>query len=293
MNPSDLINTILLGILEGVTEFLPISSTGHLIVAANALNFPPSEPRNYRETFEIFIQFGAVLAVVVYFARDLLRQAAALPSDRTVQRFWLNVLVAFIPAAIVAFILKDVINELQRHPAIVATALIVGGFVFLWVERKPRNEPSVATQLAEEPVKSPAVAHGLAQITTSQALFVGLSQIVALIPGVSRSGASIIGGLLVRLDRAVATRFSFYLAIPTLTVATAYQLLSAISAGEVGTAQIPVFAVGTFVTFVVALASIAWLLRYVATNDFRAFGIYRIIAGIVIFVLIALQVVAA
>jgi len=290
MNITDLINTLLLAILEGVTEFLPISSTGHLIVAAAALNFPPPA---YRETFDIFIQFGAVLAVVVYFGRDLFRQAALLPSDRTVQRFWLNIVIAFLPAAIVAFLLKDVINELQRHPAIVAAALIVGGLVFLWVERKPRREASISTQNADEPVKTAAVAHGLAQITALQALLIGIAQVVALIPGTSRSGASIIGGLLVKLDRAVATRFSFYLAIPILTVGTAYQLFGAIRAGEVGVAQIPVFAVGTFVTFLVALASIAWLLRYVATNDFRAFGIYRIVAGLVIFALIALNIIPA
>jgi len=290
MNITDLINTLLLAILEGITEFLPISSTGHLIVAATVLNFPPP---GYRETFDIFIQFGAVLAVVVYFGRDLLGQAAALSSDVGVRRFWLNVLVAFVPAAIAGFLLKDVINELQQHPAIVAAALIMGGVIFLWVERKPRHEASITTQNADEPVKTVAVAHGLAAISMSQALLIGLSQMTALIPGVSRSGACIIGGLLVKLDRAVATRFSFYLAIPTMTVGTAYQLFGAIRAGEVGVAQIPVFAVGTFVTFFVALASIAWLLRYVATNNFRVFGIYRIVAGLVIFALIALTIIPA
>jgi undecaprenyl-diphosphatase len=168
---TDLLNTLLLGIIEGITEFLPISSTGHLLVASSILNFPQ---QNVRVTWDVFIQLGAVLAVLVYYARDLLQQARKIPSDRPTQRFWLNVLIAFLPAAVIGLIVERYIEGTLDRPLPIGIALIVGGIIFLLIEQKPR-EGKVC---------------GLEQITPGQALAIGLAQVVSLIPGVSRSGAS-------------------------------------------------------------------------------------------------------
>jgi undecaprenyl-diphosphatase len=267
----DFVYSIILGIVEGLTEFLPISSTGHLLVASALMGFPPA---SYRLAFDIFIQLGAVIAVIVFYFRDLLAQARKIPTDKGTQRFWLNILVAFLPAAVIGLLVKSRLDALMdqsgRLPSlIVAAALIVGGIVFLVLERQ------------ERPAQQPA----LEQITLRQAFIVGMAQVVSLIPGVSRSGATIVGGILSGLDRLTATAFSFYLFIPTLGAATLYSLYSALKNHDIEADKLPLFLVGTAVSFVVAYASIAWLLRYVATHTFRAFGIYRIIAGIVIIIL--------
>lgn len=265
----DFINAIILGVVEGLTEFLPISSTGHLLVASALLSFPPA---TYRLAFDIFIQIGAVVAVIVFYFRDLVKQAGKLPSDKPTQRFWLNILIAFVPIAIVGLLVNKRIDAIMGQSGsslpslIVATSLILGGIVFLLLERQDR----------------PGTIHQLEQVTPRQALLIGLAQVVALIPGVSRSGASIVGGLLVGLDRVTATAFSFYLFIPTLGVATLYQLYGAFRDHEIDATQLPLFLVATVVAFIVSYASIAWLLRYVSNHNFRAFGIYRIVAGIVI-----------
>lgn len=267
MDISALIKIIILGVVEGVTEFLPISSTGHLIVATRLLQYPPEV---IRDTFEIFIQFGAVIAVVVFYARELLQMAQKLPSDRNTQRFWLNVFIAFLPAAVIGFLFSDQIKAALFNPVVVAISLIVGGIIFLLIERGERA----------------ANTHSFDQLTIRHALTIGIAQVFALIPGVSRSGASIIGGMLAGLDRQVATKFSFYLAIPTLGIATLYDMFKSLRSGVVTGADLPIFGVGALVSFVVALIAIAWLLRFVANNSFRAFGIYRIIAGIVILALV-------
>lgn len=264
-----IVKVILLGIVEGITEFLPISSTGHLIVVASLLSYPPVGA--FRDTFDIFIQLGAILAVVVYYARDLLKMAGKLPSDRETQQFWVNVIVAFIPAGIVGFLFRHWIKDVLFNPVVVAASLIVGGIIFLVVEQRPRQAQT--TQLEK--------------VSFKQALLVGLSQIAALIPGVSRSGATIIGGMLSGMDRLVATKFTFYLSIPTLGIATVYELFSAIKDGVVTSADLPAFALGTVVSFIVAWASIAWLLRYVSSHDFKNFGYYRILAGVVILIMAA------
>lgn len=270
----DFIYSIILGIVEGITEFLPISSTGHLLVAAALLGFPTEavgavDPKAFRDTFSIFIQVGAILAVLIYYRRDLWDQLRKLPTDRTTQRFWLYVAIAFVPAAGIGFLLRNVIKDVLFNPLTVGIALVVGGVVFIVLESRPRT-PKTTT---------------LNQISLRDALVIGVAQVTALVPGVSRSGASIFGGLLAGLDRKTATVFSFYLAIPTLGLATVYDLYSALSDGLVQAAQLPYFAVGAAVSFFVALAAIAWLLRYVANNSFRAFGVYRIVAGAVIIVL--------
>lgn len=256
----ELLKVIILGVVEGVTEFLPVSSTGHLIVVADLLDFQGS----LGGTFEIFIQLGAILAVIWYYRRDLLEQARAFARDRGVQRFWLAIAIAFLPAAVLGFFLHDWIKEVLFSPWAVAVMLIVGGVVLILVERKDHG---VGTS-------------ELYEVDPRQALGIGLAQTVALIPGTSRSGASIVGGLLSGLDRRTATAFSFYLAIPTLGGATVFDLITNLD--KVSAQDALNLAVGMAVSFVVALFAIGWLLRYVSSHDFRAFGVYRIVAGIVV-----------
>ena len=264
---SEWIKVIILGIVEGITEFLPISSTGHLIVSAALLDFQNSP----NGTFEIFIQLGAVIAVLFYYRRDLFQQAQLLPSDRNTQRFWLGVLVAFIPAAAIGFLLHDWITTTLFSPVVVAASLIIGGIIFLLIERR------LPTATTDE----------LPQMTIQQALLVGIAQITALIPGVSRSGASIIGGMQAGLSRKAATQFSFYLAIPTLGIATLYELLDSLN--EISGTQLALLLVGAAVSALVAWLSIGWLLRYVSRNTFVVFGYYRIVAGVIILLAVALN----
>jgi undecaprenyl-diphosphatase len=270
----DFVYALILGIVEGLTEFLPISSTGHLLVVSALLQFPTSiadlpARLAYRGTFDIFIQFGAIIAIFIYFARDLLKQAQKLPTDRNTQRFWLNIVIAIIPAVIVGLLFRNQIKTYLFNPVVIGLALIVGGIIFLIVESRER----------------PSTTHSLETVTPLQALWIGIAQLFSLIPGTSRSGASIIGGMLTGLDRQIATTFSFYLAIPALGLATVYDLVSSLREGIIQSSDLPVFLIGMGVSFVMAYASIAWLLWYVATHNFRAFGIYRIIAGAIILVL--------
>ncbi|PTA66769.1 undecaprenyl-diphosphate phosphatase [Deinococcus arcticus] len=250
------VNAAVLGLVEGITEFLPVSSTGHLIVAADLLNV-----RDTGGTFEIVIQLGAVLAVIVYYARDLLGQARALPQRPDVRRLWLGIALAFLPAALLGFLFSDVITRYLFSPITVAISLIVGGAV-LWVI-EGRTFPAQTTALT--------------QVSPRQALLVGCAQCLALVPGVSRSASSIIGGLLTGLDRPTATAFSFYLSIPTLGLATLYALMKGRDA--FGGTQVAPLLVGLGVSFVTALLAIGWLLRYVSRHDFRGFAVYRILAG--------------
>jgi undecaprenyl-diphosphatase len=267
--------SVILGIIEGATEFLPISSTGHLLVASAFFNFPqflaatPDAQLRFRDTFDIFIQIGAVFAVLVYYGRSLIQQAQKLPSDRSVQRFWVNILIAFVPAAVIGLLALKRIEETLAKPIPIAVALVLGGIAFLLIERSERK----------------GSVHDIYQVTPLQALGVGAAQVASLIPGVSRSGASIVGGMLVGMDRLTATTFSFYLFIPTLGAATLYKLYQALRDKEVAAAQLPLFAIGAVVSFIVAYLSIVWLLRYVSTHSFRAFGVYRIVAGVAILAL--------
>ena len=251
---------IILGIVEGITEFLPISSTGHLIIASDLMDFQGS----MGGTFEIFIQLGAVLAVVWFFRQDIWQQIRTVRHNPTVQRFWLNGLIASIPAALIGVLIHDWIKEALFNPAVVATALIVGGVVLLVVERK---DHSVGTSSVYD-------------LSPRQALGVGLAQVLALIPGASRSASTIIGGLLGGLDRPTATSFSFYLAIPILGSATIYDL--ATNLDQFTPSSAASLAVGTLVSFVVSLVVIRWLLRYISSHDFKIFGIYRIVIGAIV-----------
>jgi undecaprenyl-diphosphatase len=261
----ELVKATILGVVEGITEFLPISSTGHLLVAARLLRFGGSAGG----TFEIFIQFGAVIALLAFYARDLIGQAVAIPRDGAVRRFWICILLAFLPAALAGVLLRGWVKTvLFASPGLIATSFIVGGIVLIAVERLPGR--TVTTREAED-------------VTLRQALLIGLAQVLALVPGVSRSGASIVGGMMAGLDRTAATRFSFYLAIPTLGAATLLELATSLRDLNAGDAVLLV--VGTLVALVVAFVSIGWLLRYVQRNSFVPFGVYRIVAGVVVLVL--------
>jgi undecaprenyl-diphosphatase len=264
----ELIKVVILGAIEGFTEFLPISSTGHLLIAAKLLDFTPQ----MGATFEIFIQLGATFAILGYFARDLLGQARVVTHDRSVQRLWLNVVIAFIPAGLIGFVLHKWMKEvLFASPSIIAWALIVGGVIMILVELLPKR--SNQTMDAR-------------QVSPTQALWVGIAQVLSLIPGVSRSGSTIVGGMLAGINRAAATRFSFYLAIPTTVIATLFELTT--SFGGLTPLEIFELVLGMVTAMITAWISIAWLLRYVAHHTLIPFGIYRIAVGL-LFIWLVMQ----
>lgn len=267
----ELLRILVIGLIEGVTEFLPISSTGHLIVAVSILQ--PALSAGARDTFEIFIQFGAVVAVVAYFWRDLVAKARALPHDRGTQRFVLALAVACVPAAAIGFVFRDAIKATFFNPLTVAITLIAGGVVLIAIERVPAI---------------PARASGgvdFSQVSLRRAIGIGVLQTLALIPGVSRSAAAIVGGMAGGLNRETATAFSFYLAIPILGGATLLELVLSLDA--LAPSDMPYFLLGALVSGIVAWVSIRWLLRYVSTHTFIPFGIYRILAGAALLILIA------
>lgn len=259
---------VIAGVVEGVTEFLPISSTGHLILTSDLLQFDSVEG-----TFEIFIQIGAVIAVILYYRTELQLQARNLVSNdskinTSPRQLWLGIIIAFIPAAIVGLLLGEQIDEYLFNPTTVALALIAGGILFLLVENYMQDKLSEQESIEDKP------------LTLKQALWVGVWQVLALIPGMSRSGMTIIGGMISGLDRQRATQFSFYLAMPTLGAATLFTLAKNLQ--TVSTDDLIILAIGTVVSGIVAWFSIGWLLRYVATNNFVIFGYYRIIVGVLI-----------
>lgn len=270
------LKVLILGIVEGVTEFLPVSSTGHLILATEALQLRES----LLGTFEIFIQIGAVLAVIGYYRADLWRQTRYIHRDTDAQHLWLSVLVAFVPAAVLGLLFNDVITEVLFSPDVVALGLIVGGVLFLVVEYlQPSDELATDDSETDDDTKTKTTAEKLS-LTYKQALVVGLWQVLALVPGMSRSGMSIVGGMITGLNRRTATQFSFYLSIPTLGGATVYTLLRDLDSitGE----DALLLAGGALVSMVVAWVAIDWLLRYISSNNFVPFGYYRIFFGVVI-----------
>ena len=256
----DLIKAIILGIVEGLTEFLPISSTGHLILAEHYLNFQGP----LAITLAIFIQLGAILAVVWHYRRDLVELVVSLPRAPRAQRMTRNLIIAFIPAAAIGFLFHKQITRYLFNPVVIAVSLIIGGFIILWVERRA-IQPTTTT---------------MDDMTARQALWVGIAQVVSLVPGVSRAGATIIGGMLAGLQRSPATEFSFWLAIPTLILAALFELLTSLDTIQPGDWLI--LAVGAVVAFVVALVVIRAFLRYVRTKTLDPFGYYRIALGILV-----------
>lgn len=256
-----LIKAALMGIVEGLTEFLPISSTGHLILAGSLLGFDDAKAK----VFDIAIQTGAILAVVIVYWRRIADTLTALPGGAQARRLTLNVLIAFLPAAVIGVLLNKLIKEHLFTPQVVASAFILGAFVILWAERRPQSAARVVT---------------IDDLTPRDALKVGLAQCLAMVPGTSRSGATIIGGMLFGLSRQAATDFSFFLAIPTLIGAGVYSLYK--ERTLLSWADAPLFAVGLVFAFVSAWLCVRWLLRYIASHSFVPFAWYRLAFGAIV-----------
>jgi undecaprenyl-diphosphatase len=269
LDPILLLKAALLGIVEGLTEFLPISSTGHLILAASLLDFGGGSAK----VFEIAIQTGAMFAVIWEYRERLARTVAGLGGDAVARRFAANVLVAFVPAVVFGLLLGKVIKERLFHPVPVALAFIAGGLVILWVEHRHRRRYGALDLQGGRLARVETVD----DMRWRDALAVGLLQCFALIPGTSRSGATIIGAMVLGFSRKAATEFSFYLGIPTLIGAGVYSLWK--ERGALQAADAPVFAVGLVFAFASALLCIRWLIRYVSTHDFVPFAWYRIVFG--------------
>ena len=242
-----LVKAAIMGIVEGLTEFLPISSTGHLILAGSLLGFTDAKAK----VFEIAIQTGAILAVVIVYWQKIRETLVALPSSRQAQRFAGNVLIGFLPAVVLGLLFGKAIKAHLFTPQVVATAFILGAFVILWDDRPPLD-----------------------------ALKVGLVQCWAMSPGTSRSGATIIGGMLLGLSRKAATDFSFFLAIPTLIGAGVYSLYK--ERALLSVADLPLFGVGLLFSFISAWICVRWLLRYIASHSFVPFAWYRIAFGLIV-----------
>ena len=257
----NIIKVVILSLIEGVTEFLPISSTGHLLIGTALLDFDAMG-----SVFEIFIQIGAVAALIARYRQDLLAQAK-LARRAPVRRFWLLVALASLPAALTGFTLGAHIEALLFSPQVVAASLIIGGIVILVVERR--------LAAREESPYAPA---SVTAITPRQALLVGMAQALALIPGVSRSGSSIVGGMLAGMNRRLATEFSFYLAMPLLGGATLYKLLRSLD--TLDGSQLFLLLLGALLSGVFAWLAIDWLLKYISRSSFAIFAYYRIAAGL-------------
>ncbi|HEY0200214.1 MAG TPA: undecaprenyl-diphosphate phosphatase [Burkholderiaceae bacterium] len=253
----------IMGIVEGLTEFLPVSSTGHLILAGALLGFDDDRAK----VFDIAIQTGAILAVIIVYWHKIRDTLVALPSQRQAQRFALNVVIAFLPAAVIGVLAAKAIKAHLFTPVVVAAAFIIGGFIILWAERRAPAASRVRT---------------VDDLTPLDALKVGLAQCLALVPGTSRSGATIIGGMLFGLSRQAATDFSFFLAIPTLVGAGVYSLYK--ERALLSWNDLPLFSVGLVVSFISAWICVRWLLRFIASHSFVPFAWYRIAFGIVVLV---------
>jgi len=264
MTDANLLVAAILGVVEGLTEFLPVSSTGHLIVAGSLLGYTGEKAK----LFEIVIQAGAILAVCWEYRAKLFAVAAGIFRDRGAQRFVLNLFVAFLPAAILGLAFGSAIKAKLFAPAPVAAAFIVGAIVIFWVERRQRRNPREARIDKIDDMRWP------------DALKIGIAQAFALIPGTSRSGATIIGGMLFGLSRTAATEFSFFLAIPTLLAATGYEFVR--NRHLLAGGDLTMVAVGFVTAFVSAFFVVRALLRYVAHHDFVPFAWYRIAFGLVI-----------
>jgi len=258
-----LIKAAIMGVVEGLTEFLPISSTGHLILTAALLDLTGEKIK----LFEVVIQTGAILAIVSLYARKLWDTLLGLPTQRTAQRFTINVLIGFLPAAVAGVLFIGVIKSVLFNPVVVALGFIVGGLVILWAEHLQDRGARVHVREVDE-------------VRWSDALKVGLVQCTALVPGVSRSGATIIGAMLLGFNRKAATEFSFFLAIPMLFGAAAYDLYK--HRDLLSLADMPFFVVGLVFSWLSAWVCVKWLLRFVGTHTFTPFAWYRIAFGALI-----------
>jgi undecaprenyl-diphosphatase len=260
VDPLLLLKVVTLGIVEGLTEFLPISSTGHLILVGTLLDFNDARGK----AFEVVIQTGAMLAIIWEYRARFLGLFKALTGDAAALAFARNLAIAFLPAAVLGLLFSKLIKAYLFQPVPVALAFIVGALVILWVERKPHT----------------ARIETVDAMSALDALKLGLAQALALIPGTSRSGATIIGGLLFGLSRKAATEFSFFLAVPTLLAAGVYDLYK--QRDLLGVSDVPVFLVGSIAALVSAFFCVRWLIRFVSGHDFRPFAWYRIAFGCVV-----------
>ena len=259
-----LIKAAIMGVVEGLTEFLPISSTGHLILAGALLGFDDEKAK----VFDIAIQTGAIFAVIMVYWQKIKSTVVALPTQRQAQRLALNVVIAFLPAVLLGLLFGKAIKAHLFTPTVVASTFIIGGLIILWAERRQARNPAVAR------------IHDADDMAPLDALKVGLAQCLAMVPGTSRSGATIIGGMLLGLSRKAATDFSFYLAIPTLIGAGVYSLYK--ERALLSLADLPVFTVGLVFSFLSAWLCVRWLLRFIATHSFVGFAWYRIVFGLVV-----------
>lgn len=260
----NIIKTILLGIIQGITEWLPISSTGHLILFASIW---PIEPAHFFEVFKVVIQFGSILAVLVLYYQKLDpfdKRKTKIKKKQTLQ-LWSKVIVGVIPAAVIGFLFDDIIEGYLSKNFVIAVALITYGIIFILIEKHPRQE-KIRT---------------LEQVNYFSALKIGFFQCLALIPGTSRSGATILGGLYCGCSRTVASEFSFFLAIPVMFGASLLKVIKYfVNVGLFSLSQLVLLFVGTVVAFIVSLFAIKALLNYVKKHDFTVFGWYRIILGV-------------
>jgi undecaprenyl-diphosphatase len=261
-DPTLLINAIILGIVEGLTEFLPVSSTGHLILAGQLLGFNDDKGK----VFEIAIQFAAILAVVWEYRARLAHTLTSITSEPVSQRLAINLIVAFMPAAVLGFLFLKQIKAHLFNPFVVASAFIIGGFLILWAERRQHV----------------IHAESVDDMTWRDALKVGFAQALSMIPGTSRSGATIIGGLFFGLSRRAATEFSFFLAIPTMFAATLYDVYKHRDLFSVE--DIALFAVGGAVSFISAFLAVRGLIRFISRHDFTVFAWYRIAFGVIVLI---------
>ena len=266
MDQPTLLTALALGIVEGLTEFLPVSSTGHLIVSGSLLGYTGEQAK----VFEIVIQAGAILAVCWEYRVRLLAVLRGLASDPRAQRFAVNLAVAFMPAAVLGLAFGKAIKAHLFAPVPVACAFVAGAIVILWAERRQKSRPNAVRITNVDDMRWP------------DALKVGIAQAFALVPGTSRSGATIIGGMLFGLSRTAATEFSFFLAIPTLFAATGYEVLK--NRHLLAATDLPAFGVGFAASFVSAFLCVRWLIRYVSRHDFLPFVWYRIAFGAIILV---------
>src|SRR3989338_3019283 len=265
---NDLITALLLGIVEGITEFLPISSTGHLILVNNIISFTGAFPT----LFDIVIQSGAILAVLLYFRKKIIPLQKNTEERRNTLEIWKKILIGVLPVLVVGGLFGAWIQKTLFTPLTVAFALLVVGVLLLFIEKFAENKKKMTD---------------ITQVGYATAFFIGLIQCFALIPGTSRAAATIIGALLLGLNRKTATEYSFFLAIPTLLAASGYSLFSYFSEGNsITSAQFSILALGFVVSFITALLAIAWLMKYISNHDFKLFGYYRIILAIVVFILL-------
>jgi undecaprenyl-diphosphatase len=259
----ELLEAILIAIVEGLTEFLPISSTGHMIITEKLLGVPDDD---FTKLFTVGIQLGAILAVVVLYWKKFLMPASNMENRF---RFYSKLVLAVLPALVIGFLLSDWIDSLLESTLTVAISLVAGGIVLLFIDTIFKN-PSI---------------HEEEQVTPKSAFLIGCWQCLAMIPGVSRSAASIIGGMQQRLDRKVAAEFSFFLAVPTMAAATGYKFLK--TASTITPAQLQLFAIGNLVAFEVAIIAIKFFIRFLQHNGFKLFAYYRILVGILLLILIS------